>query len=370
VAAPGPLPRKHNLPVAGIFLCVGLDMAQERKRAAALMMAAVALAAGAPWARAAPPFIYSPYKHLAMWNDPATNVITAAPDGVRTPYIDGATSPVGRQALTWAFASGECGDEHWGTQRGQDVADANVAAFDRAGIDYLISTGGQGAVFTCASAEGMERFIARYDSPHLAGIDFDIEAGQSAQQIAALLAAAATVQARRPALRFSLTVPTHAASDGSLRSLNGTGVAVLDAARRSGLRDYALNLMAMDYGPANPAACVVRARRCQMGLSAIQAARNVHRKYGVPYDRIELTAMIGVNDVRENVFTLADARMVARAARRMKLAGLHFWSLDRDTPCLAPAAGAEATCSGMARTVSGAYARAFGGAATASSGRP
>ncbi|MBA5605319.1 glycosyl hydrolase [Duganella sp. FT3S] len=351
-------------------------MTQHAKRAAALITATAALAAGAPWAQAAPPFVYSPYKHLAMWNDPASNVITAAPDGVRTPYIDGANSPFGRQALTWAFASGECGDELWGTQRGQDVADANVAAFDRAGIRYLISTGGQGAVFTCASAEGMERFIARYDTPHLAGIDFDIEAGQSVQQIAALLGAAASVQAHRPALRFSLTVPTHAASDGSLRSLNETGVAVLAAARRSGLRDYALNLMVMDYGPASPSACVVRARRCQMGLSAIQAARNVHRRYGVPYDRIELTAMVGVNDVRENVFTVADARLVAQAARRMKLAGLHFWSLDRDTPCPTPIIDAQATCSSMPGTPGGAYARAFatavapGGAATASSGQP
>lgn len=333
------------------------------RRTAALVATTVALAAGASWAQAAPPFVYSPYKHLAMWNDAATNVITAAPDGVRTPYISGATSPFGRQALTWAFASGECGDEMWGTQRGQDVAAANVAAFDGAGIGYLISTGGQGAVFTCASADGMERFIARYDSPHLAGIDFDIEAGQNAEQIAALLAAAAAVQAHRPALRFSLTVPTLAASDGSLRSLNDIGVAVLQAARRSGLRDYALNLMVMDYGPASRAACVVRAGRCQMGLSAVQAARNVHRKYGVPYEQIELTAMIGVNDVQENVFTVADGRMLAGAAHRMKLAGLHFWSLDRDTPCPLSATGADATCSSLPHVPSGAYARAFGAVA-------
>jgi chitinase len=338
-------------------------MASHALRTAALIATTVELAAGASRAQAAPPFVYSPYKHLAMWNDPATNIITAAPDGVRTPYISGATSPFGRQALSWAFASGECGDEMWGTQRGQDVAAANVAAFDRAGIRYLISTGGQGAVFTCASADGMERFIARYDSPHLAGIDFDIEAGQSAQQIAALLAAAAAVQRHRPALRFSLTVPTLAASDGSLRSLNETGVAVLEAARRSGLRDYALNLMVMDYGPASRTACVVRAGRCQMGLSAIEAARSVHRKYGVPYEQIELTAMPGVNDVRENVFTVADARTVMKAARRMKLAGLHFWSLDRDTPCPWSAAGAEATCSSLPQVPSGAYARAFGAVA-------
>ncbi|MES2116992.1 MAG: hypothetical protein V4578_17665, partial [Pseudomonadota bacterium] len=70
-----------------------------------------------------------------------------------------------------------------------------------------------------------------------------------------------------------------------------------------------------------------------------------------------------VNDVQENVFTVADARMLAGAAHRMKLAGLHFWSLDRDTPCPLSATGAEATCSSLPHVPSGAYARAFGAVA-------
>ena len=127
----------------------------------------------------APSFVYSPYKHLAMWNDPAANVITAAPGGVKTPYIVDGKSPFGKQPLTWAFASGECGDEHWGGQPAQAVADANVPAFSKAGIGYIISTGGQGAMFTCATDEGMERFIRRYESPQLIGFDFDIEAEQT-----------------------------------------------------------------------------------------------------------------------------------------------------------------------------------------------
>ena len=50
--------------------------------------------------------------------------------------------------------------------------------FDRAGVGYIVSTGGQGGVFTCATDEGMERFIARYASAHLLGIDFDQCLGQ------------------------------------------------------------------------------------------------------------------------------------------------------------------------------------------------
>ncbi len=229
---------------------------------------------------------------------------------------------------------------------GQEIADANVADFDRAGVDYLVSTGGQGGVFTCASDEGMERFIKRYESAHLIGIDFDIEAGQTAAQVDSLVRRIKAAQARRPHLRYSFTVATHAGSDGKRQSLNRQGEMILAAIRRSGLRDYTINLMVMDYGPGKRRTCVLnRAGDCDMGRSALQAARNVHGRYGIPYRQLELTAMIGVNDVVSNVFTAADARLLARESRRMGLAGLHYWSLDRDTPCTAPTTGASPTCS-------------------------
>jgi hypothetical protein len=305
-------------------------------------------------AGAAPRVVYSPYKHLAMHNDPASNVITVAPQGQRLPYLEHS-----RQALTWAFASGECGEENWGGQPAQAVADANVAAFAAAGVDYIISTGGQGNVFTCGSDEGMARFIQRYASPQLIGIDFDIEAGQTPEQVDSLVQRIAAAQAKHPRLRMSFTVATHAASDGSRRSLNGMAETVLESVRRNGVKDYVLNIMVMDYGPAAKAVCVLRKARCDMGASALQAARNVHEKYRVPYRQIELTAMIGVNDVVENVFTLADMDAMTRGARKLGLAGLHFWSVDRDTPCRTEVKGADAACSGMPGVPAGAYARAL-----------
>jgi len=100
----------------------------------------------------------------------------------------------------------------------------------------------------------------------------------------------------------------------------------------------------MDYGEAIPRNCVVSAGVCDMGRSAIQAARNVHVRYGLPMSRIELTPMIGVNDVVSNVFTLDDARLLAEFVRDCGLGGLHFGSLDRDAPC---APGVEAVRSLM-----------------------
>ena len=312
----------------------------------------------------APLVVFSAYKHLAQWQDDAAPVITVAPDGVRLPYLADGASRFGRAALSWAFASGECGEEVWGSVSGAQIAAANVAAFAQAGIGYIVSTGGQGHMFTCASDEGMERFISRYESPALLGIDFDIEEGQTPAQIDALVGRAKVAQQRRPALRYSFTVATHAASDGSRHSLNTLGETVLKAVRQHGLRNYTFNLMVMDYGPAARKACVVRKGRCDMGRSALQAAHNVHRKYGIPYQQIELTPMLGVNDVVENVFTVADMQLLARAVAQYKMAGLHFWSLDRDTPCRQPVVGADALCSGMNGVPAGAYLRAMGAAPT------
>jgi chitinase len=317
-----------------------------------------ALAAITLTSQAAPHFLAGPYKHTAMHRQPS-HAITMAPHGVPQPVIaNGKRAYAG--TMSWAFATGECGQEHWGEESGQDIADANVAAFEQAGADYVVSTGGQGGVFTCASDEGMERFIRRYESTRLVGLDFDIEAGQSAQQVESLILRIKAAQARRPQLRYSFTVATHAASDGSHKSLNQEGEAILAALRRNGVRDFTFNLMVMDYGPGERASCVLKkGSLCDMGKSAIQAARNVHAKYGLPYAQIELTAMIGVNDVVSNIFTLDDARMLAAAVKSMKLAGLHYWSLDRDQPCSEPTAGASATCSSTS-IKAGEYNRVLG----------
>jgi hypothetical protein len=307
-------------------------------------------------------FVYSPYKYLPVAFDPASHSMASAVLGKSSPVIvaRGSILPPGVGALTWAFATGECGTENWEGIDPQRLADANVAAFERAGVDYIISTGGAAGIFTCAADAGMERFIARYDSPRLIGVDFDIEAGQTPEALAALVQRVRSAQFHHPRLRFSFTLATLAASDGNLGSLNPLGEQVLQAIRSAGLGDYYVNLMVMDYGPAIPGNCVVIGGVCDMGKSAIQAAENVHAKYGIPMHRIELTPMSGVNDVTANVFTLDDALLTARFVRDRGLGGLHFWSLDRDTRC-APgdAPGASPVCNTHDNVATLSYTRAF-----------
>ncbi|QBB72656.1 glycosyl hydrolase [Pseudolysobacter antarcticus] len=262
-------------------------------------------------------------------------------------------------AITLAFATGECGSENWGGIMRTDFAKANIQALSTAGMNYVVSTGGQAGTFICSSHAGMQSFLDAYMSAHMVGIDFDMEGAQTAGDINNLINQIAYAQTLYPNLRFSFTLATLAASDGSFGGLNPLGDSVVKAIQNAHLAHYTINLMVMDYGGASPANCVVSAGQCQMGQSAIQAAVNLQHTYGIPASQIELTPMIGMNDVASEVFTLADVDTITSYAAAHGLAGLHFWSLDRDTPCLSANSSASSICNSVSGTTALQYTRRF-----------
>ena len=321
--------------------------------AAALLLAAAALGAERPR-----DFVFSAYKLLgARPLSPPERISRPAEGAPPADRVALATLPDGLRALTWAFATGECGHETWGGLDPQRVSEANVAEFARAGIGYILSAGGPDGVFSCASDEGFERFLARYDSPLLLGVELDIDGRSKAAQIGPLVQRVLAAQRRHPQLRFSFTLATLAASDGSRAGLDTTGQAVLRAAREVGLSGFFVNLKVADYGDARPAHCVVMDDRCDMAASAMQAARNLEAAQRVPLARIELTPTIGRSDGAGSEFNPEDATRLARFVREQGLGGLHFWSLDRDLPCAAAAAGNE--CHGLAGVPPGRFQRAL-----------
>jgi chitinase len=284
--------------------------------------------------------VFSPYKDIAqaMFWDTGYTMGTTAVDGTPRPLVGPGVTLQSTlpqlDTITLAFATGECGDETWAGVPGPAFAEANIPGLDAAGMDYILGTGGLAGSFSCGSAAGMTAFIDRYASDNLVGVDFDIERGQSEADIRGQVEAAVAVQDRYPGLRFSFTIATLAASDGSHGGVNATGGVVVRTVLASGLRNYTINLMTMDYGSSTPGACVVVDGRCDMGASAIQAVENLRHTYpDVPPAKIEVTPMIGVNDVLDETFTVQDAGELTAYAVREGLAGLHFWSLDRDVPC-------------------------------------
>jgi len=274
-------------------------------------------------------FQFGPYKDITIsmnWN---TNVISSAVTGSLQPVLN--VMPTNLTTLTWGFATGECGSENWAGLPGAAVAAANVQNFVSMGRYYVISTGGAAGSFSCGSDAGFDTFIKRYYSSSMLGVDFDIEAGQSQAVVDSLIQRVKNAQRNYPKLRFSFTIAT--LGGNSPQSLGPTGIMVMGALKSSGLTGYTVNLMAMDYGSTSPGNCVVVNGRCDMAQSAIAASENLHAFYGVPYAQIEVTPMIGGNDTQDETFTIANIDTLATYVKSKKLAGLHFWSFDRDTDC-------------------------------------
>ena len=302
--------------------------------------------------------VFSPYKDTSInmnWN---TNVITTMVSGSATPLASDLPASGGK-TITLAFATGECGSENWGGVPGAAMASANASALAQAGVKYIISTGGAAGSFTCGSDSGMSTFIDRWASSGLIGVDFDIEAGQSQGVIQDLISRIQTAHGSYAGLRFSLTIATLANNDGASTaqslgsgvqdSLNVYGDNVIHAVRSTFGSTWpsfvTVDLMTMDFGSASDGVCVVSGGSCQMGQSALQAAYNLHDHWGVPYSNIELTPMLGQNDNPAEQFTLADADTVAHFAISQGLAGVHYWSYDRDIDCAG--GSASATCNSM-----------------------
>ena len=296
--------------------------------------------------------LFSPYKDVTInmnWN---TYEMQSAVEGSDLPVV-GSGSLVSEYipdlpAITLAFATGTCGSETWGGVSGADWAAENVPQLQAADLNYVVSTGGEAGTFTCDSTAGMESFIATYASPNLVGIDFDIEGGQTESQIQDLVDAAAGAQSEYPNLQFSFTLATLGASDGSYGGVNSLGNEVVEAVLGSGLQNYVINLMTMDYGSTSSSVCVVVSGSCEMAQSAIQAVENLEHTYGIPASKIAVTPMIGMNDTTSETFTPADVDTLTTYAVDSGLAGLHFWSLDRDTPC--DDSYASPTCNSISST--------------------
>jgi chitinase len=307
--------------------------------------------------------IFSPYKFAPVGMHASAHLLGTAVSGTDLSLARALQGT--KAAASLAFATGECGEEKWGGIDGVIMANANLGQLQAAGVDYLLSTGGEGAQFTCGTDAGFTRFINRWASPNLLGVDFDIEAGQTVDMINALVQRAVAAEQAFPKLRFSFTLATLAAapagseiavSRGSAApdNYNQYGDRVMRAIAAYGLKSYTINLMAMDYGSPGSNVCVISGGHCDMGQSAIQSAMNLHDHWGVPYSQIELTVMIGLNDVTNEQFTLPDVDTVVVWAKATGLAGLHYWSYDRDCDC------AQAVASDSCNSMGTAYAGPLG----------
>ncbi len=236
-----------------------------------------------------------------------------------------------------------------------------ISDLQAAGGQVAVSFGGAAGTEVAAKCSSAASLKAAYksviDRYNLTRIDFDIEgAAQSdhasnvrrGQAIAGLQADAA---AAGKTLTVTFTLPVLPSG------LTADGLGVLQDTVSGGGRVDLVNVMAMDYGGPNNT----------MGQSAIDAATNTANQVGFLYPgttaaqriaRVGITAMIGENDVANEVFTVADATKVATWAKANNLGQISWWALQRDVACPNNATYISENCSGSTAPA-WAYARAF-----------
>ena len=287
----------------------------------------------------------SVYKDIYIGMNLQNNVISSNVEGTQKQLVDLMHSGDG---VRLSFATGECGSETWAGVSADTFAAANIGLLNSRGIQYTVSTGGQNGVFTCSSTSGADMFLNRYWGPQLQGLDFDIEVNMSTDQLSNLMQSVLYLQRKNPKLTISFTLASSASTGPDATSINKLGISVLTAARNAGL-NFVVNLLTMNYGPTpSQWICVVDDnQKCDMGASAIQAANNLNKMHGVPFTEIALTPMIGMNDITNEIFTTADITKVLEFGETVSLAGLHFWSFDRDCQCPDSPVVASPTCSGV-----------------------
>ncbi|MFG3038263.1 cellulose binding domain-containing protein [Streptomyces sp. NPDC048330] len=250
--------------------------------------------------------------------------------------------------LAFLTSGGACAPL-WGgvTDLASDRVASQIGALRAKGGDVRVSFGGAAGhelALNCASSSALAAAYGKaIDQYKLTKVDFDIE-GAALPDTAANTRrsqAIAQLQKSHPGLNVSFTLPVMP------EGLTQPGVDLLADARRNGVRVDAVNIMAMDYGPAYSA---------DMGTYAVQAATATQAQVkgvlglsdAAAWKAVAVTPMIGVNDVASEVFRVDDATQLVDFAKSKGIGWLSMWSSTRDKQCAAGAVNyADATCSSI-----------------------
>ncbi|MDJ1133313.1 chitinase [Streptomyces iconiensis] len=291
-----------------------------------------------------------------------------------TPYVDTSLQPsydllksarkTGVKEYNLAFvtsANGACVPKWGGTQdlKANPVAQ-QISKLRAEGGDVRVSFGGANGSelgLACDSAADLAKAYGKViDTFDLKKIDLDIEGAALPDTKANNLRAkaVASLQKSHKSLDVSYTLPVMP------EGLTQPGVALLENAKKNGVKVSAVNIMAMDYGPSYDG---------DMGTYATKAATATHKQVkkslglseAKAWKAVALTPMIGVNDVVVEVFTPSDAKQVKKFADSKGMGWVSMWSGTRDKACPGgPKKEADPTCSSIDQSAY-AFSKAFAG---------
>jgi len=233
--------------------------------------------------------------------------------------------------------------------------DRRLATLRARGGDAIVSFGGAINTELAVGCTSPTRLAAAYtDIAHRYGatvLDFDIEGTDLADHAAAARRATAVAAAQKASttpLKVWLTLP--AATSG----LTADGIAQVDAFLAAGVQVAGVNVMTMNFGTltttdvmATVIEHAIDATFEQVKASFAKAGTSLSGR--ALWSHLGATVMIGRNDVRTEVFGLADATQLMAFAKSSGLGRLSLWSLNRDIACGSEVDSgiAQNSCSGV-----------------------
>lgn len=227
------------------------------------------------------------------------------------------------------------------TASGQDLAWAGNANFAKdfymdeidkiraKGGDVILSFGGaSGEELACVVSDPValqmkyQDIIDRYQ---IKWVDFDIEGPSISNKIANTNRSKAIkkLQENNPDLKVAFCLPVT-----PTEGLGADALDVLKDAKANDVRVDVVNIMAMDYGP-----YYAPAGGKSLGNLAISAAEKTYKQctdLGLNA-KIGITPMIGLNDIKTEIFVQQDAKdLLSWAQKTDYVAMLSMWSASRD----------------------------------------
>jgi chitinase len=243
-------------------------------------------------------------------------------------------------SLHLAFITGQAGCK--GTWAGYPVENAvngyGVPVFKELkarGVKLNVALGGLSGQYLAQVCDSEQALVAAYqeiiDAYNPDRLDFDVENALQMDnaKLQRMMSAIKTIKANNQNIPISFTLPV--LPEGLVP---GVGHNVIVQAQIAGLKDYGVNIMAMDYGNYY--------NQKTMGEYAIDALTATFSQLKALYptqsddvlwSRLEVTPMIGLNDTIPQNFSLNDVDIVKEFAHEKGLRMLSIWSLTRDKPC-------------------------------------
>lgn len=258
----------------------------------------------------------APYVDMGAW--PTPSLTTMATAGNLRSFTLGFITGAGGCHASWFGAY----DPRTGW--GKDQIDAIRAR----GGDVKVSLGGAAGselAQVCPTPQATAtEYQAVVDAYQLRYLDIDIEGGAVADpvSVARRSQALAILQANRPALKISLTLPVLP------EGLDANGFATLKSARDNGVTVDVVNVMAMDYNRSSG----------NYGDFAVQAAQSTFGQIkslwpaltdAQAWLKVGVTPMLGKND-DGGTFNQSHSTQLVNFARSKHLGMLAFWEMTRD----------------------------------------